>query len=103
MNTNVQPKTLDRQGIVLADDWGDIYDVGRIDELAIGVVTNPAQVRVSPKLPGGGADFQEPMYLPSGGTTSFDNGALSGFGLFQFRRATPGSASTVNFKAICKG
>lgn len=98
-----RPRTLDRQSVVLDDDWGQIYDIDRIDELYISVATNPAQVRVSQKLENGGADWEEPMHLASGGTHTFTDGALAGFGLFQLRRATTGSASTVNIKAICGG
>lgn len=104
---NEQPQaraqTFDRQGVALNAEWGEIYDVGRIDELYIEVATNPAQIRVSPKLANGGVDWQPPMHLSSGGVHGFSDGALSAFGLFQLRRATSGSASSVNLKAICRG
>ena len=96
-------RTIDRQSVALDDEWGDVYDLGRIDDLAVYVQTNPAQVRFSPKLPNGGVDWEEPVTLRSGGTTTFDQGTASGFGLFQLRRATAGSASTVSFTGFCRG
>lgn len=100
---NLRPRTLDRQDVALEDEWGQIYDVGRIDDLNVRVSSNPAEIRFSPKLANGGVDWDEPMYLNSGGSHGWSDGVLSGFGQFQLRRAAPGSASVVNIKAICKG
>lgn len=102
-NPTPTPKILARDDVVLDDEPGTIYDVGRIDVLTIRVVGNPAAVRYSPKLPNGGQDWSEWETCQAGGTTVNENGELAGFGLFQLRRATAGSASTVTIRARCTG
>lgn len=98
-----RPDYVTRSAQALADDWGSVYRLDRIDSVSVRVQTNPAQIRFAADDGTPALDWRDPIDLQAGGWTEIGDGVLQGFSYFQLKRQTPGSASVVDIAAFCKG
>jgi hypothetical protein len=95
---------ISRTGVALADDFGTVYRLDKLDSVSVRAVSNPARVRFGVEMPGGGVDWRgDDVPIQVGGWTDLTDGLMDSFSYFQLANLTSGSTATVDLFAVCKG